>query len=296
MARWPRATYLGPPDGNWGGSMAEFRGMVQHIAEGSYWGTIGWQQNPVSDVSSHFVVDLDGACAQMLDTALVAWTQGAGNGHWVSVEVAGFATGLYTPAQQETLSQLYAWLATTHGVPLQITDTTKGRGWGWHGMGGVAWGNHPGCPGAGNVALRPAMLARTNQILNGINPSPGPVPGPEPTPGDTDMPRIFRVADGSTAGLVGVTNGPTWSHLGSGEAVATFLRFWGLPESAVQPIHETDLPGMGVQVVSNVDQGNGGGSGGGSGDGASPVEVRTIVRSELDNTRFLGQLERDPSA
>src|SRR5512147_605994 len=92
MAIWDEATWQGPPDSNFGGSTIECRGLVLHIAEGSYDGTIAWMKNPVSDVSSHFVIAKDGRIAQMLDTAVTAWTQAAGNGHWVSVENEGFST------------------------------------------------------------------------------------------------------------------------------------------------------------------------------------------------------------
>lgn len=167
MAIWPKATWAGPPDSNYDGSMVEFRGLVIHIAEGSYDGTIGWQRNPVSDVSSHFVVGLDGAVAQMLDTTVTAWTQAAGNGHWVSVENAGFSTGQLTAAQAETNAELYAWLMATHGMPATLAESPSGMGLGWHGMGGVAWGNHPNCPGPANVALRPSILARAIEISGG---------------------------------------------------------------------------------------------------------------------------------
>ncbi len=167
MARWAKAVYLGPPDSNWGGVRGRIKGFVEHIAEGSYAGTIGWMQNTISDVSSHFVIDYDGTVAQMLDTDFVAWTEAAGNPYWVSAEFAGFNTGSYTPAQQETASQLYAWLHQVHGVPLQLTDDVNIDGWGWHGMGGVPWGNHPNCPGVANVGLRASMLQRTVEILSG---------------------------------------------------------------------------------------------------------------------------------
>jgi hypothetical protein len=177
MARWGRAAYLGPPDGNWGGSTQRpARIFVEHIAEGSYQGTIAWQKNPVSDVSSHFVIGLGGfetgEVAQLLDTDFAAWTQANGNPYCISAEFAGFHTGQYTPQQQEAASQLYAWLVQTHGFPLQLTDDVNGRGWGWHGMGGAAWGGHFDCPGTANVALRTPMLARTLQIINGSDGGP----------------------------------------------------------------------------------------------------------------------------
>lgn len=164
---WSEVPYLGPPDDNWTRGFVECRGLVLHIAEGSFDGTIAWMRNPASDVSSHFVIARDGRIAQMLDTEHTAWTQVAGNGHWVSVENEGFSTQGFTTEQTEANAQLYAWLLRTHGVPAQLADSPSGSGLGWHGMGGVAWGNHPGCPGAINVALRPVILARAITINGG---------------------------------------------------------------------------------------------------------------------------------
>lgn len=183
---WDKATYLGPPDGNYSGPMVEVRGLVLHIAEGSYQGTISWQRNPASDVSSQFIGGLGGfrtgEVAQMLDTSVTAWTQGAGNGHWVSIEMAGFHTGQFTPEQIEVAAQLFAWLMLTHGVPATIATDPSGRGLGHHGMGGAAWGGHPDCPGPANVALKPTILARAIEIASGQTP-------------EDDMPFYFLAFD-----------------------------------------------------------------------------------------------------
>ncbi len=47
--------------------------IVCHIAEGTYLGTIAWEQNPASRVSSHFIVAKDGRVAQMVDIRDTAW-------------------------------------------------------------------------------------------------------------------------------------------------------------------------------------------------------------------------------
>lgn len=163
----PDWAYLGPPDSNFGGPMRGFMGLILHIAEGSYEGTISWQRNPVSDVSSHTVHGLAGERAQMLDINLTAWTQVAGNGWWVSAEHAGFSGDQLTADQLESTAHLYAWLVRVKGVPMQITDSPSVPGLGWHGMGGTAWGGHFDCPGEPIKAQRPAILARAQQILNG---------------------------------------------------------------------------------------------------------------------------------
>jgi len=163
----PEWTYLGPPDSNYSGSMKAFMGLVLHIAEGSYEGTINWQKNPASDVSSHTVHGKAGERAQMLDINLTAWTQSSGNGYWVSVEHAGFNYEELTPPQFESTAALYAWLVVAKHVPLQLTDDVNRPGLGWHGMGGAAWGGHYNCPGEPIKAQRQGILNRATAILNG---------------------------------------------------------------------------------------------------------------------------------
>jgi hypothetical protein len=51
---------------------------------------------------------------------------------------------------------------------LQVADSPAGYGLGHHGMGGAAWGGHYDCPGPNNVALKPAIVARAIEIVNGV--------------------------------------------------------------------------------------------------------------------------------
>lgn len=51
--------------------------IVWHIAEGTYNGTIAWEQNPKSQTSSHFVLGKNGEVAQLVPLTEAAWTQGA---------------------------------------------------------------------------------------------------------------------------------------------------------------------------------------------------------------------------
>lgn len=50
--------------------------MAYHLADGYYDGTIGWEQNPQSGVSSHFVVAEDGRITQLVPLDMAAYTQG----------------------------------------------------------------------------------------------------------------------------------------------------------------------------------------------------------------------------
>lgn len=183
MSRWSDlATWRGPTP-NQGGAMREVRGVVVHIAAGYFEGTISWQRNDSANVSSHFIVGRDGRCAQMVDTDITAWTQGDGNGHWLSVENEGFLlghrlhkSGWHELSAQmiETNAQLLARAHRQYGVPLQLTSTPTGRGLGYHGMGaenGYDWG-HLHCPGEPIKAQLPKVLARAIQIVNGDDMTP----------------------------------------------------------------------------------------------------------------------------
>jgi len=168
MARWSDIAVWEGPTPNQSGSMVEQRGLVLHIMQGSYAGSISWGKNPVSSVSFHFATRADGHIGQLVDTDVTAWTQGNGNGHWISVENEGYSGNPLTAGQVEACAQLYARGVREYGWPLQTTDSPSGFGLGWHGMGGSAWGSHPDCPGQPIKDQRGAILARAEQILTGV--------------------------------------------------------------------------------------------------------------------------------
>jgi hypothetical protein len=164
---WASVATKRGPGPNQGGPMRECRGVVLHVAQGTFEGTVAWCLNPASDVSAHFVSAKNGRAAQVVDTDLTAWTQSAGNGSWISIEFEGYAGDSLTSEQVEFAAQVLAQTHRAHPlVPLQLADSPDGRGLGWHGMGGAPWGGHTGCPGAPIVAQRPAILARARQIIN----------------------------------------------------------------------------------------------------------------------------------
>lgn len=189
MARWTDlAEWRGHAAGNSGDGdgvpleaadrMYEYRGLVVHIAAGYYEGTISWQKNNTSDVSSHFVVagprdvalgTKDGKLAQVVDTADRAWTQGDGNGHWLSIECSGFLPDRLSAAQIESIAQILARAHREYGVPLQVCASPSGRGLGHHSMGaenGYDWG-HDQCPGSNIIAQKPQIVARAKEIVEG---------------------------------------------------------------------------------------------------------------------------------
>jgi hypothetical protein len=182
MARMPGAQWIGPTPNLYTGGQQEVRGLVLHIQEGTEAGSESWFKNPQAQASAHFLNPKQGQLKQLVDTADAAWAEMAGNRHWISVESEGLSGDSLTASQLENVSQLYAWLHRTYDIPLQATDDPAGQGLGWHGMGGVAWGDHPDCPGDPIKAQRGAILARVQQILAPASPAPQPAPAPAPAP------------------------------------------------------------------------------------------------------------------
>lgn len=181
MARMPGATWIGPTPNQTTDGMVEVRGLVLHIQEGNEQGSEAWFKNPAAEASSHFLNPKTGNLRQLIDTKDRAWAEAGGNAHWVSVENEGFVPDALTASQVANVAALLAWLHTEYAVPLQSTDDVNGKGLGWHGMGGAAWGGHTGCPGDAIKAQRPAIVAAAKTIL-GIVPNQ-PKPAYEPFPG-----------------------------------------------------------------------------------------------------------------
>lgn len=219
--RWESIAAWFGPSPHTGGPMREYRGVVLHIAQGTYDGTIAWQRNKDSGISSHFIVAPGGGIAQMVDTAVTAWTQAEGNGAWLSVEFAGYSGKPLTDAQVQAAAMILAAAHRHHGVPIQLANTPRGRGLGYHAMGGAAWGNHPRCPGDPVIAQRPEILRRTRKLI-------APLPPPRPTPGPTPRPPTH------VAVIVAAT--PAWRSTLSGIAerynVTDWRTIWTDPRNA----------------------------------------------------------------
>lgn len=180
MGRWSDiATWRGLPADNFGDgdtvegessdAMSGHMGVVVHIAEGTFEGTISWERNPSSNISSHFVVAKDGRIAQMLDTRDRSWCQAVGNSQWISVECEGYHTQALTSAQVVAVARILAKANAVYGVPLFNTSSTTVRGLGHHAMGGAAWGGHYDCPGSQIIAQKSAIIGTAAVILEGGN-------------------------------------------------------------------------------------------------------------------------------
>jgi hypothetical protein len=182
MALMPGATFIGPTPNKRVDGMVEVRGLLLHIQQGTEAGSEAWFKNPKSQASSHFLNPKTGGLRQLVDTKDRAWAEADGNSHWVSIENEGFVPAALTASQVENAAQLLAWLHTKYAVPLQSTNDPNGKGLGWHGMGGAAWGGHTGCPGDAIKAQRGAIISRAKAIL-GVTPTPKPAAKYEPFPG-----------------------------------------------------------------------------------------------------------------
>jgi hypothetical protein len=151
--------------------MASHIGVVIHVTagEGDPYNEFA---NPANQVSAHFGIGngrggmADGLLEQYVDTGTVAWAQAAGNLTYVSVETEGEPADALTALQLVTFANLLAWLHTEHGIPLAVTNTPGAPGLITHGAGGVAWGDHPDCPGPARSAQRSEIVALAFQILN----------------------------------------------------------------------------------------------------------------------------------
>jgi hypothetical protein len=222
--------------------MAAHLGLVLHVQQG-YGGLAGWFNDPTSGASSHWWVSRSGAVEQYVDTELEAWTQGSGNATYNSVETEGYNVDPLSDAQVEALGPLYAWGAALYAWPLIPAEVPGQPGFGWHGMGGAAWGGHPDCPGE----LRKAQRSQILQLARGGLPGPVPevtdMPGPISFNIDQDQQTFYVNAAGGlvhayqagpTAGWVTEQLGAGWdptAQLSHATSPSGAEQVWGLNQS-----------------------------------------------------------------
>ena len=161
--------------------MTAHKGLVLHVQVGNG-DCYGQFSNPANQASSTWWIAKDGTLVQYVDSDLIPWTQAAGNTAWNSVETEGYPSEALTDAQVLTLARLFAWVCLRYNVPCVVTDDVNGSG-GMilHGDGGIAWGNHPGCPGPLRAAQRAGAVYLASLVLY------PPAPTPSPTLKETSM-------------------------------------------------------------------------------------------------------------
>jgi hypothetical protein len=178
-----------------GGAIGKILGVVEHVTagEGDPWGEFA---NPANEVSSHFGIGngqggfADGAIEQYVDTANESWAQMAGNMSYLSVETEGEPTDPLTQNQVLSFARVLAWAHVEHGVALAIVDTPGEEGLITHGDGGVAWGNHEGCPGILRAGQRAEIVYLAALTVNPPN-------NPPATGGSVNM----QIEDPITGGI-----------------------------------------------------------------------------------------------
>ena len=147
------------------GTIAEYKYVVVHTADGSYEGTIAWQKNKESDNSSHFIVDVDGTIAQVNDTTNRSGAQIKGNPYAIAIENAGNENTPLTPEQVEANAKILAKAHLVHGIPLQLTGKVGTPGLGHHSMGaesGVKWGTRRAPATSSRLRSRPSSHGPRN--------------------------------------------------------------------------------------------------------------------------------------
>lgn len=149
-------------------------GLVLHVNQGE---SDPWNTFEAGLANSHWQVNdgtdgPDGELVQYVDSDLDSWAQVDGNQSYHSMETGGFNTTPLTPKQVATAVRLYAWGHVVYGWPFQLAEAPGQPGFGWHGMGGVSWGNHPFCPGEPRKAQRAGILAAARALLEPKPPPP----------------------------------------------------------------------------------------------------------------------------
>lgn len=105
--------------------------VAEHIAQGSYAGTISWFNNCSAKVSAHYVVrSSDGQVMQMVREHDTAWHVANHNSYSVGIEHEGYASDCawYTSAMYNASSALTRDIADSHGIP---RDGTYDASLGW---------------------------------------------------------------------------------------------------------------------------------------------------------------------
>jgi len=130
-----------------GGSDIQY--IIIHTTQGSYDSAINWFQNPISNVSAHYVVrSADGEVTQMVHEKDIAWHAGNSmyNALSIGIEHEGFIDQpdiWYTPNLYEASAALVRDIAARNRIPLDrahilghsevpgATHTDPGPGWDW---------------------------------------------------------------------------------------------------------------------------------------------------------------------
>jgi hypothetical protein len=137
------------------GPFRDFRGVILHVNVGdtppSFYAA--------NEVCPNFQVHFDGRVDQLLPLNWQPWCQSDGNTNYAAIETSGYPADPLTEAQVQSCAVIIRQYIEQMGMAPQLAETPGARGFGWHGMGGNAWGGHPGCPGEPRKSQRARILS-----------------------------------------------------------------------------------------------------------------------------------------
>lgn len=173
---FPMAKYR--PISSHGGAMSAQDGLILHVTT-NHFDPYGFFSNPNNGASSTWWLSetVVGKCScptpqdivlieQYYDALMKCWAQMAGNSEYQALETSGTNTSAMSAAMVHTAAHLLAWGHTSRlSWVLGTIETPGAKGFGWHGMGGDAWGGHFGCPGTLRKNQRAEIIKQANAIL-----------------------------------------------------------------------------------------------------------------------------------
>lgn len=147
-----------------------------------------WTSPASGGGEAHLVIDMVGAVHQFMPFDIRADNNYKANS-WrdvdgklvgaLSVETQDEGAGSlpwtpWTPAQFESLAQVWAACCHTYDIPVRLPESWDDRGVGYHAQ-FPEWSKYVGktCPGAARIAQMPALLARISELI--APPVPDPV-------------------------------------------------------------------------------------------------------------------------
>lgn len=124
-ADYPTALWVPADPNNYTtGRTAKIDKVIIHVTQGSYAGSISWFQDPVSEVSAHYVVrSSDGQITQMVRDADTAYHARSANASALGIEHEGFIDDptWFTDAMYRSSAALTASLCDKYGIPKDRT-------------------------------------------------------------------------------------------------------------------------------------------------------------------------------
>lgn len=148
-------------------------GAIFHVDAGNAWSLYEWFGGADGDggsggIESHGHIRWDGSQEQYRDTLIEADANYKANSFvrdgtrygFLSFETQGYASGVWTPQQVDTIKADIVWVAETYDVPLRVAPAWDQPGFGYHTLYPDMWTNVAGktCPG-------PNRIVQWNEII-----------------------------------------------------------------------------------------------------------------------------------